>query len=144
KYSVPNFLEAHGYPSQMLEPRRWYEITKSVRVCSIPVPIDDSILIIETPNAVIFNINDSAPRLSLLGRIKEKFNPEKKTTVVLKSYTPASAAALTFKNGVRSPFKTKKDFVQVAEAMSKSLGAKYFIPFASQAFFNREDSKWAN
>ena len=51
---------------------------------------------------------------------------------------------MTFKNGIRSPLKTKKDFVQVAIGMSNALGADYFVPFASQAFFNREDSKWAN
>ena len=63
---------------------------------------------------------------------------------MLKSYSPASAGALTFQNGVRTPLKSKKDFVQVAIDISNALGADYFIPFASQAFFNREDSKWAN
>jgi len=42
---------------------------------------------------------------------------------------------LTFKDGVRSPFKTKKDFVQVAIDICKALHADYFVPFASQAFF---------
>ena len=67
-----------------------------------------------------------------------------KTAIALKSYSPASAGALTFKNGVRGPLKSKKDFVQVAIDISNALGADYFVPFASQAFFNREDSKWAN
>jgi hypothetical protein len=84
------------------------------------------------------------PRRVLLEQIRKKFNPAGKTAIASKSYSPASAAALTFKNGVRSPLKTKKDFVQVAIDMSNALGADYFVSFASQAFFNREDSKWAN
>ncbi len=101
-------------------------------------------MLIDTPNAVIFNINDAAPRRALLERIRRTFNPAGKTAIALKSYSPASAGALTFVNGVRSPLKSKKDFVQVAIDIANALGADYFVPFASQAFFNREDSKWAN
>ena len=143
-YSVPGFLESHGFRNRTLTPLAWYSLSDNVRVCSVPVPFDDSLLIIDTPDAVIFNINDAAPRRVLLERIRAKFNPAGKTAIALKSYSPASAAALTFKNGIRSPLKTKKDFVQVAIDISNALGADYFVPFASQAFFNREDSKWAN
>ncbi len=110
----------------------------------MPVPFDDSIMILDTPDAVIFNINDAAPRRALLERIRQTFNPSGKTAIALKSYSPASVGALTFQNGVRTPLKTKTDFVQVAIDISNALGAQYFVPFASQAFFNREDSKWAN
>ncbi len=113
-------------------------------MCSVPVPFDDSIMILDTPNAVIFNVNDAAPRRALLERIRQTFNPAGKTAIALKSYSPASAGALTFVNGVRTPLKSKKDFVQVAIGISNALGADYFVPFASQAFFNREDSRWAN
>jgi hypothetical protein len=143
-YPIPGFLESRGYRNQTLTPLQWHAISENVRVCSVPVPIDDSILIVDTPDAVIFNINDGAPRLSLLDRLRQTFNPQNKTAIALKSYSPASAAALTFTNGVRSPLKSKRDFVRVAVDMSNALHADYFVPFASQAFFNREDSKWAN
>ena len=143
-YSVPGFLDAHGFRNRTLAPLTWYSLTEKVRVCSVPVPIDDSIMIVDTPDAMIFNVNDAAPRRVLLKRLRKTFNPTGKTSVALKSYSPASAGALTFKNGVRSPLKSKKDFVQVAIDISNALGADYFVPFASQAFFNREDSKWAN
>jgi hypothetical protein len=143
-YSVPDFLESHGFRNRTLTPLTWYSLSDNVRVASVLVPFDESLLIIDTPDAVIFNINDAAPRRVLLEQIRAKFNPAGKTAIAFKSYSPASAAALTFKNGIRSPLKTKKDFVQVAIGMSNALGASYFVPFASQAFFNREDSKWAN
>src|SRR6476469_806993 len=143
-YSVPGFLESHGFHNRTLAPLTWYAVSDKVRVCSVPVPFDDSIMILDTPDAVIFNINDAAPRRALLERIRQTFNPSGKAAIALKSYSPASVGALTFQNGVRTPLKTKTDFVQVAIDISNALGAQYFVPFASQAFFNREDSKWAN
>ena len=143
-YAIPGFLESRGFRNGTLAPLTWYAPSDKVRVCSVPVPFDDSIMIVDTPDAVIFNINDAAPRRVLLERIRQTFNPTAKTVIALKSYSPASAAALTFQNGVRTPIKTKKDFAQVAINIANALGADYFVPFASQAFFNREDSKWAN
>jgi UDP-MurNAc hydroxylase len=143
-YAIPGFLQAHGFRNWTLDPLTWYALSENVRVASVPVPVDDSILVIDTPNAVIFNINDGAPRRALLDRIRKTFNPAGKTAIALKSYSPASAGALTFSNGVRTPLKSKQDFVRVAIDMSNALHADYFVPFASQAFFNREDSKWAN
>jgi len=143
-YAIPGFLESRGFCNGTLAPLTWYALSDKVRVCSVPVPFDDSIMIVDTPDAVIFNINDAAPRRVLLERIRQTFNPTAKTVIALKSYSPASAAALTFQNGVRTPIKAKKDFAQVAINIANALGADYFVPFASQAFFNREDSKWAN
>jgi UDP-MurNAc hydroxylase len=143
-YPIPGFLQSRGFRNWTLEPLTWYALSDNVRVASVPVPVDDSILIVDTPNAVIFNINDGAPRRVLLERIRKTFNPAGKTAIALKSYSPASAGALTFRDGVRVPLKSKQDFVQVAIDISNALGADYFVPFASQAFFNREDSKWAN
>lgn len=34
--------------------------------------------------------------------------------------------------------------MQIAQSMAQALGADLFVPFASQAFFNRRDSRWAN
>jgi hypothetical protein len=144
RYDVIDFLRAHNYPCDVLEPFRWYAISDNVRICSVPVPIDDSILIIETPKAVIVNINDSVPRNSLLLHLRKHLIAPNKTVIVLRSYSPASVGATTYREGKRIPLKTKQDFARVAQGMAETVGAKYFIPFASQAFFNRTDSTWAN
>jgi hypothetical protein len=144
RYSVVDFLRSHKYPCQILEPFRWYGLSEKVRACSIPVPVDDSILIVETPHATIVNINDSSPRRSLLERIRSQCINSGNTLIVLRSYSPASAGAATYRNGKRAPLKSKQDFVLVAQRMAETLGARYFVPFASQAFFNRTDSLWAN
>jgi hypothetical protein len=143
-YNVIDFLKSNKYPCDILEPFHWYRLSDSVRVCSIPIPVDDSILLIETPNSVVVDINDSSPRRALLQRLRTEHLPPGRTVIVLRSYSPASAGASTYRDGVRAPLKSKKDFVDVAQGMAEALGASYFIPFASQAFFNRKDSLWAN
>ncbi len=67
-----------------------------------------------------------------------------KRVVVLRSYSPASAVVSMFVDDRRVPLKSKRDYATTARSMAESLGATDFVPFASQAFFNRSDSRWAN
>ena len=64
--------------------------------------------------------------------------------IVLKSYSPASMGTALFSDDKRVPMRSKQDYVDVARRMAEALGASHFVPFASQAFFNRSDSRWAN
>ena len=143
-YNVPAFLAANGYPARVLEPWRWYAIAEGVRIASIPVPIDDSILIVDTPAATVVNLNDAMVRPRLLACLKSRLLTPGKPLVVMKSHSPASVAMSMFRGGERAPMKTKEDYVSAARAMAELLGATFFVPFASNAFFNRRDSRWAN
>jgi Beta-lactamase superfamily domain len=144
QYELPGFLKGEGFPVTELEPWRWYELTDTVRIASIPVPIDDSILIIETPNAYIANLNDSVPRAGLLRFIRREMLEADKKVIVLKSYSPASIASSIYREGRQTQMKTKEDYAKTAAYLAEALGADYFVPFASQAFFSRVDSTWAN
>lgn len=144
KYEVIDFLSSEGYPVSELDPWRWHEITERVKIASIPSPIDDSILIINAPTAYIVNVNDAVPLQNLLRLIRSEMLTEKKPVLMLKSYSPASIASAIYREGKRTQMKTKRDYAETAQRLAASLGATHFIPFASQAFFNRADSKWAN
>ena len=144
KYAVPEFLEENGFTSKVLEPWQWYPVGKEVRMMSIPVPIDDSVLVVETPDAVVINFNDSNPRANFLRLIKSKAIAPEKAVVVLKSYSPASIATSMYRDGKASPMKGKKDYTVTARNMAEAVGATHFVPFASQVFFKRHDSDWAN
>lgn len=89
-YVVPPFLESAGYPARMLEPWHWYAIGEKVRIASVPIPIDDSVLIVDTPNATIVDVNDATPRKALLRTIRERMFTAGKPLIMLKSYSPAS------------------------------------------------------
>lgn len=144
RYELPEFLASNDYPVKTLEPWQWYDLSGEVKIASVPVPVDDSILILNTPNAYVVDLNDSVPRKKLLSLIKSNLLSEDKAIIVLKSYSPASIASSIYREGRQTQMKTKKDYAEVASGMAETLGASYFIPFASQAFFNRRDSKWAN
>ena len=144
KHAVPQFLESHGYGVFVLRPWTWYGVGNHVQVASIPVPIDDSMLIIDTPAATIANVNDANPRLPLLQCVREQMCDQSKPLILLKSYSPASLAVSIYVDGQRVPMKSKADYAGVTQRMARALGASHFVPFASQAFFNRTDSRWAN
>lgn len=143
-YPIPAFLREHGYSCEILEPFRYYQVTSSVRICSVPVLVDDSILIVETPNAYLVDLNDCFVTRGYLALIRHRCLDAGKVVIALKSYSPASSRATTYRDGVRMPLKSKQDYVRIAQKMAGALGAQYFVPFASQAFFNRSDSRWAN
>jgi len=142
--SVAKFLDGQGYATRILNPWEWFPISEEVRIASVPVPIDDSVLIVETPTSVMVNINDSFPKKRLLTQIKTRLVDSSKRVIVLRSYSPASSSIATFRDGERVPLKEKADFVRTAQRMSEAVGGDQFVPFASQVFFCRQDSRWAN
>lgn len=144
RYDVPVFLEENGFPSEVLKPWQWNDLSKNVRVMSIPVPIDDSILMIDTPKTVVINFNDSNPRFTFLRLLRDYVIPKNKNVVVLKSYSPASIATSMYREGKASPMKDKKDYTDTARKIGETVGATHYVPFASQVFFSRTDSTWAN
>lgn len=144
RYDVPHFLSENGFESNILEPWEWRKIGKNARIMSIPIPIDDSILIIETPNATVLNFNDSNPRTGILRLIRDKVISKNKAVVVMKSYSPASIATSMYREGKAAPMKDKRDYSDTARTMAEAVGATHYIPFASQVFFSRNDSTWAN
>jgi hypothetical protein len=143
-YTVPKFLEENGFRARTLRPWQWYPLSESVRIMSIPVPVDDSLLVIETPNTTVLNLNDSQVPLLQVHRIRSTVLTPGKPVVVLKSYSPASAGVATYRDGARVPHRTTDEYAKAARLLAERFGARVFVPFASQAFFNRHDSSWAN
>jgi SAM-dependent methyltransferase len=142
-YPVPEYLRDSGIQANRLAPFRWYAVTDHVSIMSAPTFLDDSILVIDTPHATVVDVNDSNPSSQLLEVLRDKLTP-RKFLIVLKSYSPASSAVATYRNGERAPLRDKRDYVRKAEEICQALGATHYIPFASQAFFSRTDSQWAN
>jgi hypothetical protein len=143
-YPVPSYLTEHGFPARVLERWVWYRLTDSVRIMSVPTFLDDSILVLETPRAIVFDLNDSISPVRLLRQIRRRVVTADKPVIALKSYSPASNGVSTFRNGERVPHRDKRAYVQAAQVRAEALGAQVFVPFASQAFFGRPDTAWAN
>lgn len=144
RYPVPGYLKGEGFPVGVLRPGTPYRLSSGVSVVSVPTFLDDSILIIDTPVATIFNLNDANPPAKLVRLLGELYPNREKRRVVLKSYSPASSAVATYRDGVRAPMRDKQAYVAKAQELAETLEATHYVPFASQAFFSRDDSRWAN
>jgi hypothetical protein len=144
KYEIPGFLQKHEYPVRVLDPWKWYPITANIRTASIPSPINDSFLLVDTPDTTVVNVNDCVHSPSLLRCIRDRMLIPGKPVVVLRSYSPASLNNSILRGDQRGSLKTKRDYVATAREAAETLRASHFVPFASQVFFGRTDSRWAN
>jgi hypothetical protein len=151
KYLIPNFKHNNvknffkddkSLNYKILKKEKWYKLDKNLKILYIPLWRDDTILIIRYKNKFILNINDAYPNKLILNKIK-KITKLKKL-IILQSYSPASLINSIFLNNKRLIFYKKIFFYKKIEKVCSFLEANFFIPFASQVFFMRKDSKWAN
>jgi hypothetical protein len=139
-----DYLNAHGYRAEGIAPLRWRALGHGVSILSIPVWNDDSLLLIDTPGALIFNLNDAKPPPPLLGALRRLGDRVAKPRVLLCSYSPASLVN-SFLDGDRIvSLRPARHYVDYVCRLCERLAVDYYLPFASQAVFRREDSVWAN
>jgi hypothetical protein len=143
---IAKYLSGLGYEASVVPAFRWKTIHPDVRILSIPLFNDDSALLIDTPTAVIVNLNDSKPRsrqLRQLCRCLDETVPNK-TRILLSSYSPASIVNSFIRNAERVSLRQKVDYVRYVCENCRLLKISYYMPFASQAIYKRTDSAWAN
>ena len=143
---LKNYLEINKFKFEVIKKNNWKIINSknSISIFSIPLWNDDSILLIDTPNVIIINLNDSKPPKIILNKLKKFIKKSKKKSILLSSYSPASIVnSFRYNNEVLS-LKSKKDYIIYLNNLCNILEADIFMPFASQAIFQRNDSKWAN
>ena len=138
------YLAERGYRAEAAPPLRWLPLGEGVSMLSIPVWNDDSLLLIDTPNALILNLNDAKPLPPVLRAIRSLADRIGKPRVLLSSYSPASLInSFLDDNGVVT-LKSARHYVDYICRLCDRLGVDYYLPFASQAVFCRPDSVWAN
>ncbi|MFI5220301.1 MAG: hypothetical protein ACHQNT_12525, partial [Bacteroidia bacterium] len=145
--NITKFLAEIGKNAKALEYLKWHQLTNEIRVLSIPLYNDDSVLLIDTPSAFIINQNDAKPaknQWKQLAAYLEQFCPAGKKRILLSSYSPASIVNSFLKNAKRVSMKDKKDYILYICGNCNLLKIDYYMPFASQVIFYRTDSDWAN
>jgi len=144
---IDAYLTENDFSVEPLIRMKWRALTENVRVLSIPLWNDDSVLLVDTPTAFIINLNDSKPSFGNLKRIRAFANEHidrTKKCIVLSSYSPASIVNSFMRDSERVTMKDKSAYVKRTSEVCDILGADYFMPFASQVIFLRSDSQWAN
>ena len=138
------YMIQHGYRAEAVPPRRWQAIGGNVSLLSIPLWNDDSMLVINTPGALILNLNDAKPQAPVLRAIRRMADRIGKPRVLLCSYSPASCINSFLDEAGIVSLKPRSHYVDYVCRLCNTLGAEFYLPFASQAVFERRDSCWAN
>ena len=143
---IARYLSGQGYTASVVPAFRWKAIHRDVRILSIPLFNDDSVLLVDTPDAVIVNLNDAKPRARQLRQLCRWLDAAlpSKTRILLSSYSPASIVNSFTRDAQRVSLREKSDYVRYVGNNCRLLKIDHFMPFASQVIFRRSDSAWAN
>ena len=137
-------MARNGFRADVLPPLTWRALADDVSILSIPMWNDDSLLLVDTRSALIINLNDAKPLPPVLKAIQRFVCARAKPTLLLCSYSPASLINSFSDADGMIRLKEPRQYVDYASRLCDLLGANFYLPFASQAVFNREDSVWAN
>jgi|TARA_B110000027_G_scaffold133325_1_gene161514 hypothetical protein len=141
-----NFLNTQDFNHQIIKKNKWRKINSdhSISLLSVPLWNDDSILIIDTIDATIINLNDAKPPKFILKKLGKFVKNNKKKSILLSSYSPASIVNSFRVDKEILSIKSKNDYVFYLNKICDEIKPDIFMPFASQAIFQRKDSTWAN
>jgi hypothetical protein len=137
-------MARHGFRAEILPALSWRALGGGVSILSIPAWNDDSLLLIDTPKALILNLNDAKPLPPVLKAIRRLADRSAKAKVLLCSYSPASMVNSFSDASGMLRLKEPAQYVDWVSRTCDRLGADFYLPFASQAEFHRADSAWAN
>ncbi|HVC53056.1 MAG TPA: hypothetical protein VND87_13635 [Stellaceae bacterium] len=139
------YLQTRGYSVAAVPPRRWQAVAPGIAMLSIPLWNDDSLLLVDTPDALILNFNDAKPLPPVLRAVRRLADRIGKRRVLLASYSPASLVnSFVDERGGIVSLRAPEHYVNFICRLCDRLGADVYLPFASQAVFERGDSTWAN
>jgi hypothetical protein len=138
------YMTQQDFRAEVLPALAWQSLSDRVSILSIPTWNDDSLLIIDTPSALILNFNDAKPLSSVVKAIRRLAERSAKPKVLLCSYSPASLVNSFSDQSGALKLKEPRQYVDYVSRLCDRVGADVYLPFASQAVFNRDDSRWAN
>jgi hypothetical protein len=138
------YMRQHGYRAAIVPPGDWQVLSDGVALLSWPLWNDDSLVLIDTPAALILNFNDAKPPAPVVRAVRRLADRIGKPRVLLASYSPASVINSFSDAQGRISLKQPADYVAYLRGLCDRLRADLYLPFASQASFERADSRWAN
>lgn len=138
------YLRDMGFTVRILPSGQWVALEDGVSVMALPQWNNDSVLVVDTPKALVVNLNDAKPLGGLFDDIAALKARLGKPLVLLRSHSPAGPFFNYFRDGKRTPNLSKRSYVSKVNQVCDQFAADVFIPFASQVVLRRSDSQWAN
>jgi len=108
------YLSGQGLRASTLPAFKWRAIHEHIQILSIPLFNGDSVLLVNTPSAVIVNLNDAKPRRGQLQQLAEGLEAAApgKTRILLSSYSPASIVNSFLRHDERVSLREKSSYVR--------------------------------
>lgn len=141
---MDGYLREMGFTVRVMPTGQWERLADGVSVMALPQWNNDSVLVIDTPRALVVNLNDAKPLGGLFTDIAALKQRLGKPLVLLRSHSPAGPFFNYFRDGKRTPNMSKAGYVRTVNKICDRFQADLFIPFASQVVLRRSDSEWAN
>jgi L-ascorbate metabolism protein UlaG (beta-lactamase superfamily) len=143
---IRDYLSAEGYRVEVLADRQWRSVGPRTRVCAIADYNQDAILLVDIDGTLVIDANDASERgwTDIVRRAARRAGPV--FLLALSGYGDADMINYFDESGNRIvPYGAKKlPLGPAIDARMARLGARFFIPFASQHCYQRADSVWAN
>jgi len=131
--SMGEYLRQRGMRADVMPAGSWVALTEQVRALSMPTVANDSALLIDTPHALIANINDARPTPDqlLMLRSRRRRVGKGKPCVLLASYSGAGIGSSMYRRGKRLDFTGDGRHARYVRLLARALEADVYIPFAS-------------
>ena len=133
------------YDVEILKDKKWYTLSKNIRIQCVTNWIQDSILILEINKRLFINLNDAGIKYYSKYLRKLNKNYEHKYLMSLSGYGDSDMINFYSEDGKKIT-RSKKNKIEVGRQlsdMSDILGTNNIIPFSSFHQYQRSDSAWA-
>jgi len=143
---IRDYLRSEGFQVEVMRDRTWRQLSPRIRICSIADFNQDATLLVDIDGTLVIDANDASARgwVSFVRRASRRASPT--FLLALSGYGDADMMNYFDEGGERIlPRQAKKTPPGPAiHARMESVGAKFFVPFASHHCYQRSDSVWAN
>ena len=143
-YRIYKDLIKDSFDVEVLKDKKWYQLSKNIRVQCITNWVQDAILLVEVNKRIFVNLNDSG--IKFYSRYLRKLIKDYEFSYLLSISGSGDADMINFFNEDGKFINRKKD-IEIAgnqlSSISNIIGTKNIIPFSSFHQYQREDSIWA-
>jgi len=138
-------LRERGFNVEVLKDRRWYQLSKNLRVLCIADYDQDAILLADIGGTLVCDFNDAADNgwgpfvKKIIGSYRDSF------LLCLTGYGDTDMINIWREDGsfVEPRAARKRPVGRTIARLNHAWGTRYFVPFSSMHIYQRQDSAWA-
>jgi hypothetical protein len=138
-------LRERGFNVEILKDRKWYQLSKNLRVLCIADYDQDAILLADIGGTLVCDFNDAGDNgwgpfvKKIIKRYRDSF------LMCLTGYGDTDMINIWREDGsfVEPRAARKRPVGRTIARLNHAWGTRYFVPFSSMHIYERQDSVWA-